>query len=151
MDQSYFREQAERCRRLAHDGSDPVLQVSLRRLGDDYQRKADELENDEILAKCADPKRLATDASVGQWEDFNENRFDHYRGRAYRNICGTGSLSARKGRCATRPGRYGLHLSFQEHWGMRCEQFAQWLPGGAVPKLLQTTLLRCCRNYGQLF
>jgi hypothetical protein len=50
MDQSFFREQADRCRRLAHDSSDPVLQVSLRRLADDYQMKADELENDEILA-----------------------------------------------------------------------------------------------------
>jgi len=55
MDQSYFREQADRCRRLAHNSSDPVLQVNLRRLADDYQMKADELENDEILARCADP------------------------------------------------------------------------------------------------
>jgi hypothetical protein len=55
MDQSFFREQADRCRRLAHDSSDPVLQVSLRRLADDYQMKADELENDEILARRADP------------------------------------------------------------------------------------------------
>ena len=55
MDQSYFREQAGRCRRLAHDSSDPVLQVSLRRLADDYQMKADELENDEILARRGDP------------------------------------------------------------------------------------------------
>ncbi|HTG05986.1 MAG TPA: hypothetical protein VK635_18255 [Bradyrhizobium sp.] len=55
MDQSYFREQADRCRRLAHDSSDPVLQVSLRRLADDYQMKADELENDEILARRGDP------------------------------------------------------------------------------------------------
>ena len=55
MDQSYFREQADRCRRLAHDSSDPVLQMSLRRLADDYQMKADELENDEILARRGDP------------------------------------------------------------------------------------------------
>jgi len=55
MDQSYFREQADRCRRLARDSTDPVFQVSLRRLADDYQMKADELENDEILARCADP------------------------------------------------------------------------------------------------
>jgi hypothetical protein len=54
MDQSYFREQADRCRRLARDSTDPVLQVSLRRLADDYQMKADELENDEILAKRDD-------------------------------------------------------------------------------------------------
>src|ERR1700736_3229539 len=32
MDQSYFREQADRCRRLARDSTDPVLMVSLRRL-----------------------------------------------------------------------------------------------------------------------
>jgi hypothetical protein len=55
MDQSYFREQADRCRRLARDSSYPVLQVSLRRLADDYQMKADELEDDEILARRADP------------------------------------------------------------------------------------------------
>jgi hypothetical protein len=54
MDQSYFREQADRYRRLARDSTDPVLQVSLRRLADDYQMKADELENDEILAKRDD-------------------------------------------------------------------------------------------------
>jgi hypothetical protein len=55
MEQSYFREQADRCRRLARDRSDPALQVSLRRLADDYQMKADELEDDEISAKLADP------------------------------------------------------------------------------------------------
>ena len=54
MEQSYFREQADRCRRLAHDSTDPVLQVSLRKLADDYQMKADELENDEIGAARAD-------------------------------------------------------------------------------------------------
>ena len=54
MGQSYFREQADRCRRLARDSTDPVFQVSLRRLADDYQMKADELENDEILAKRDD-------------------------------------------------------------------------------------------------
>jgi hypothetical protein len=55
MDQSYFREQAERCRRLARDSTDPVLQVSLRGLADDYQMKADELEDDAISAKSSDP------------------------------------------------------------------------------------------------
>jgi len=54
MEQSFFREQADRCRRLARDSADPVLRVSLRRLADDYQMKADELENDEILAKRFD-------------------------------------------------------------------------------------------------
>ena len=50
MEQPYFREQADRCRRLACDSTDPVLKVSLRKLADDYQMKADELENDEISA-----------------------------------------------------------------------------------------------------
>lgn len=54
MEQSFFREEADRCRRLARDSADPVLRVSLRRLADDYQMKADELENDEILAKRFD-------------------------------------------------------------------------------------------------
>lgn len=54
MDQSYFREQADRCRRLARESTDPVLQVSLLRLADEYQMKADELENDAISAKCRD-------------------------------------------------------------------------------------------------
>lgn len=55
MDQSYFREQADKARRLARDSTDPVLQASLRRLADDYQMRADELENDEICAKGVDP------------------------------------------------------------------------------------------------
>jgi hypothetical protein len=54
MDQSYFREQADRCRRLARDSTDTVLKVSLRRLADEYQMRADELENDEISAELAD-------------------------------------------------------------------------------------------------
>jgi hypothetical protein len=55
MEESYFREQADRCRRLARDSTDPVLQVSLRRLADEYQMRADEIENDGISAKSADP------------------------------------------------------------------------------------------------
>jgi hypothetical protein len=31
MEQSYFSEQADRCRRLARHSTDPVLQVSLRK------------------------------------------------------------------------------------------------------------------------
>jgi hypothetical protein len=54
MDQSYFREQADRCRRLARDSTDTVLKVSLRKLADEYQMRADELENDEISAELAD-------------------------------------------------------------------------------------------------
>ena len=55
MDQSFLRKQAERARRLARDSTDPALQASLRRLADDYQMRADELENDEICATLADP------------------------------------------------------------------------------------------------
>jgi hypothetical protein len=51
MDQSYFREQADRCRRLARDSIVAVLQVTLRRLADEYQTIADELEDDEISDK----------------------------------------------------------------------------------------------------
>jgi hypothetical protein len=52
MEQSYFREQADRCRRLSRDSTDPALQVSLRRLADEYKMRADEIENDEILAQA---------------------------------------------------------------------------------------------------
>ncbi len=56
MEQSYFREQADKCRRLARDSTDPVLQVNLRKQADYYQMRADELENDEIIsAMRADP------------------------------------------------------------------------------------------------
>jgi hypothetical protein len=48
MAQSYFREQADKCRRLARDSNDPILQVSLRRMADEYQMRADELEHDEM-------------------------------------------------------------------------------------------------------
>ena len=54
MNQSYFREQADRCRRLARDSTDTVLKVSLRRLADEYQMRADELEDEEISAKPTD-------------------------------------------------------------------------------------------------
>jgi hypothetical protein len=50
MDQTFFREQADKCRRLARDSTDPALQVSLRRMADEYQTIADELEDDEIYA-----------------------------------------------------------------------------------------------------
>jgi hypothetical protein len=53
MEQSYLREQADRCRRLARDSTDPVLQVNLRKQADYYQMCADELENDEIISASA--------------------------------------------------------------------------------------------------
>jgi hypothetical protein len=48
MDPTYYREQAERCRRQAHDSIDPVLKISLRKLADQYAMRADEIDNDEI-------------------------------------------------------------------------------------------------------
>jgi hypothetical protein len=39
----------------SRDSTAPVLQVSLRRLADEYRMRADEIENDEISAKRADP------------------------------------------------------------------------------------------------
>jgi hypothetical protein len=56
-DQSYLREQADRCRRLARDSLDIDLQISLRRLADQYQLRADELENDEIFREAIEPRR----------------------------------------------------------------------------------------------
>jgi hypothetical protein len=55
MHQSFFRQQADRARRLARDSTDPALQASLRRMADDDQMRADEMENDEISARRADP------------------------------------------------------------------------------------------------
>jgi hypothetical protein len=45
---SYFREKADQARRLARDSSDPVLQISLRRLADEYDTRADERQDEEI-------------------------------------------------------------------------------------------------------
>ena len=53
MDQAYLRKQADRCRRLARGSTDTALQVTLRRLADSYQMRADELEHDEMSAKPA--------------------------------------------------------------------------------------------------
>jgi hypothetical protein len=54
-DQSYLREQADRCRRLARGSLDLTLQISLRRLADEYQLRADELENDAISGRRSSP------------------------------------------------------------------------------------------------
>lgn len=43
-----LRERSERCRRLSHDSSDPKMQINLRKLGDDYATRADEIEHDQI-------------------------------------------------------------------------------------------------------
>ena len=55
--QSYLREQADKCRRLARDSLDLDLRVSLRKLADEYQLRADELENDEIFRETMEPRR----------------------------------------------------------------------------------------------
>jgi hypothetical protein len=49
MDQPYFRQQADRCRRLARHSTDPATRVALFRMGDEFQMTADEIENDEII------------------------------------------------------------------------------------------------------
>jgi hypothetical protein len=49
MDQPYCRQQADRCRRLAHYSTDPATRVDLLRMGDEFQMVADEIENDEII------------------------------------------------------------------------------------------------------
>ena len=48
MAQSFhLREQAERCRRLARDSTDPTLRDSLLRLADEYAARASAQENDD--------------------------------------------------------------------------------------------------------
>jgi len=44
-----LREKSERCRHLSHNSSDPKMQISLRKLGDDYATRADEIEHDQIV------------------------------------------------------------------------------------------------------
>ena len=56
-DQPYLREQADRCRRLARDSLDLNLKISLRKLADEYQLRADELENDEIFREMGGLRR----------------------------------------------------------------------------------------------
>lgn len=44
-----LRERSERCRRLSHYSSDPKMQITLRKLGDEYATLADEIEHDQIV------------------------------------------------------------------------------------------------------
>jgi hypothetical protein len=44
----YLRDKAGQARRLARDSSDPMLQISLRRLAVDYDTRADERQDEEI-------------------------------------------------------------------------------------------------------
>jgi hypothetical protein len=61
MDHPYFRQQADRCRRLAHHSTDPATRVDLLRMGDEFQMMADEIENDEII--FAERKKKEHDSS----------------------------------------------------------------------------------------
>jgi len=56
-DSSYFREQADRTRRLAQASTDLTLKISLRRLADQYKTRADELEDEEIATEGLGPQR----------------------------------------------------------------------------------------------
>ena len=49
---SYSRNQADRCRRLARDSTDPLLKISLRKLADEYDTCADELVDEEIALRA---------------------------------------------------------------------------------------------------
>jgi hypothetical protein len=52
---TFFREQAARAVRLARDSTDPMLQISLRKLAVEYKTRADELEDDEIAVQVLGP------------------------------------------------------------------------------------------------
>ena len=54
----YLREQAERCRRLARDSTDPNLRDSLLKLADEYAAHARAQENDETDADPNDGWRF---------------------------------------------------------------------------------------------
>jgi hypothetical protein len=56
-DSSYFREQADRSRRLAQASSDLTLKINLRGLADQYKTRADELEDEEISMEGLGPQR----------------------------------------------------------------------------------------------
>jgi hypothetical protein len=43
---AHLREQAERCRRLARDSTDPILHDSLLKLADEYSARADAQQNE---------------------------------------------------------------------------------------------------------
>lgn len=47
---SSLREKSERCRRLSRSSTDPKLQITLRKLGDEYATRADEIEHDQIAS-----------------------------------------------------------------------------------------------------
>jgi hypothetical protein len=49
---SYFRDQADCCRRLARDSTDPMLKISLRKIADEYDTRADELLDEEVAMRA---------------------------------------------------------------------------------------------------
>jgi hypothetical protein len=51
---SFFREQAERCRRQARDSADAILQITFGTLADDCTAYADELEDQELATNYPD-------------------------------------------------------------------------------------------------
>jgi hypothetical protein len=53
----YLRDKAVQARRLARDSTDRMLQISLRRLADEYDTPADERQDEEI-ALGMDPEPL---------------------------------------------------------------------------------------------
>lgn len=46
---SILRKRSERCRRLSHYRTIPELQITLRKLGDEYATLADEIDHDQII------------------------------------------------------------------------------------------------------
>jgi hypothetical protein len=56
---SILRKRSERCRRLSHYSTIPALQITLRKLGDEYATLADEIEHDQIV------RGLDSDAEQG--------------------------------------------------------------------------------------
>jgi hypothetical protein len=50
----HLRDQAERCRRLARDSTDPNLRDSLLRLAEEYAARANAQENDDTAVWRAD-------------------------------------------------------------------------------------------------
>jgi hypothetical protein len=51
----YLREQAERCRRLARDSTDPALRDSLLKLADEYSVRASAQDNDDTSIRRGGP------------------------------------------------------------------------------------------------
>ena len=57
----YLREQAERCRRLARDSTDPSLRDSLLKLAEEYTARASAQENDGTAVWQADADDQGTE------------------------------------------------------------------------------------------